>query len=173
MFDNYFSLFQLPNSLPVDHVALSAKYQQLQRQYHPDNFATANDSEKSAIMQQSANINQAYQTLKDPIKAAEYRISLAGIDIYAEHETIHDTDFLFEQFELREILDNIEQAQDWQALDAFYHQILQQKQAVYSQLLQLIDQQNWQIAKNELYKLRYYARLIEQIELLQEKQFDF
>lgn len=174
MFDssNYFSLFQLPVSLPVDMTKLSAEYQQLQRKFHPDNYATASDSEKAAIMQKSATINTGYRTLKDPVKAAEYRVSMQGIDIDTEHDTIRDLEFLGEQFELRERLDDIESALDWTLLDVFYAEVITRKQAIYVNLLQAITREDWQNAKTLVYKLRYFARLIEQIELLQEKQFD-
>ena len=91
---NYFELFQLPIQLPIDSGQLTANYQQLQRQYHPDNFANANDNEKMAIIQKSAMINDGYQTLKNPIKAAEYFLSLQGFDVATEQNIIHDADFL-------------------------------------------------------------------------------
>lgn len=169
--DNYFELFQLPISLPVDMAHLTAHYQQLQRQYHPDNFANATDSEKVAIIQKSAMINDAYQTLKDPIKAAQYLLSLQGFDVETEQNIIHDADFLMEQFTLREQLDEIEQQANFALLDDFDAQISERKRAVYQQLLQHIAKQDWQLALNQIYKIRYLARLIEHIEKLQEKQF--
>lgn len=170
--DNYFSLFQLPMALPVDLTKLNGQYQQLQREYHPDNHATAADSEKTAALQKSATINTAYRTLKDPIAAAEYRLSLQGIDINSEHHTISEPLFLGEQFELRETLDEIEQAKDWPTLDRFYREVSARKQQIYDDLLLLIEQGEWQKAKTILYQLRYFARLIEQIELLQDQQFE-
>lgn len=169
--DNYFELFQLPVQLPVDSTQLALHYQQLQRQYHPDNFATANDSEKSAVVQKSAKINDGYQTLKNPIKAAEYFLSLQGFDIAAEQSIIHDADFLMEQFSLRERLDDIENQANFTLLDDFHAEIIEREKTVYNQLLALIAKQDWQTALNQLYKIRYLTRLIEQIEKLQEKQF--
>lgn len=170
--NNYFSLFQLPMTLPIDTSILNVQYQQLQRQYHPDNYAVASESDRAAAMQKSATINTAYKTLKDPITAAEYRLSLEGIDISNEQNTIFDPLFLGEQFELREVLEEIEQAKDWVALDHFVADVIARKKQIYAELLQVINETEWQQAKTILYKLRYFARLIEQIELLQEKQFD-
>lgn len=174
MFDdnNYFLLFDLPITLPVELSQLNQKYQQLQRQYHPDNYATATDSERSTAIQKSATINAAYRTLKDPIAAAAYRVSLEGIEIDGEQQTIFDPDFLEEQFELRERLDDLEQAKDWLALDPFYDEIIVRKKHVYAELLSAIATNEWQNAQTIIYRLRYFARLIEQIELLQEKQFE-
>ena len=168
---NYFELFQLPIKLPIDSGQLTVNYQQLQRQYHPDNFAQATDNEKVAIIQKSAMINDGYQTLKNPLKAAEYLLFLQGVDVATEQNIIHDADFLMEQFSLREKLDDIESQNNVELLDDFHSEISQRKKQVYQQLLDDISQQNWQAALNQIYKIRYLARLIEQIEKLQEKQF--
>ena len=168
---NYFELFQLPIQLPIDNGQLTANYQQLQRQYHPDNFSQATDNEKVAIIQKSAMINDGYQTLKNPLKAAEYLLSLQGVDVAIEQNIIHDADFLMEQFSLREKLDDIESQNNIELLDDFHSEISQREKQVYQQLLGDISQQNWQAALNQIYKIRYLARLIEQIEKLQEKQF--
>lgn len=168
---NYFELFQLPIKLPIDSGQLTVNYQQLQRQYHPDNFAQATDNEKVAIIQKSAMINDGYQTLKNPLKAAEYLLSLQGVDVAIEQNIIHDADFLMEQFSLREKLDDIESQNNIELLDYFHSEISQREKQVYQQLLGDISQQNWQAALNQIYKIRYLARLIEQIEKLQEKQF--
>ena len=168
---NYFELFQLPIKLPIDNGQLTVNYQQLQRQYHPDNFAQVADNEKVAIIQTSAMINDGYQTLKNPIKAAEYLLSLQGFDVATEQNIIHDADFLMEQFSLREKLDDIESQNNLDLLDNFYSEISERKKQVYQQLLDYISKQDWQTALNQIYKIRYLARLIEQIEKLQEKQF--
>ncbi|MCX8577951.1 co-chaperone HscB [Gilliamella sp. B2717] len=169
--NNYFELFHLPIQLPVDTQQLTLQYQQLQRQYHPDNFATASDSEKMAIIQKSAMINDAYQVLKNPIKAAEYFLSLQGFDVATEQHIIHDADFLMEQFVLREKLDDIESQSNFELLDSFGAEISGRKKDIYNQLLNNISQQDWQSALNQIYKIRYLTRLIEQIEKLQEKQY--
>ncbi|NUE96775.1 Fe-S protein assembly co-chaperone HscB [Gilliamella sp. ESL0232] len=169
---NYFELFSLPAQLPVDVAQLTTHYQQLQKQYHPDNFAVVNDIDKVAIVQKSAIINDGYHTLKNPIKAAEYFLSLQGFDVATEQSIIHDTDFLMEQFFLRERLDDIERKDNFELLDDFYAEIVACQKIVYNELLQFITNQDWSKALNQIYKIRYLARLIEQIEKLQEKQFD-
>ena len=77
-----------------------------------------------------------------------------------------------EQFVLRERLDDIERKDNFELLDDFYAEIVACQKIVYIELLQFITNQDWSIALNQIYKIRYLARLIEQIEKLQEKQFD-
>ncbi|OCG21137.1 Fe-S protein assembly co-chaperone HscB [Gilliamella sp. wkB108] len=150
---------------------LTTHYQQLQKQFHPDNFASAKDNEKVSIMQKSAMINDGYQTLKNSISAAEYFLSLQGFDVATEQNIIHDPDFLMEQFTLREQLDDIESQDNPELLDDFHKEMIKRKNSVYNQLLHYIHEQDWQTALNLIYKIRYLTRLLEQIEKLQEKQF--
>ena len=98
-------------------------------------------------------------------------MSLQGFDVATEQNIIHDADFLMEQFSLREKLDDIENQNNVDLLDDFHSEISHRKKQVYHQLLQHMSQQDWQNAVNQIYKLRYLARLIEQIEKLQDKQF--
>ncbi|MCK4744213.1 MAG: co-chaperone HscB [Sulfuriflexus sp.] len=109
---NHFELFALPISFEIDKASLSARYQDLQRSVHPDKFTNATDREKRLSMQQASIINEAYQSLKDPLKRAQYLLSLKGIDVKSDSNTIMDTEFLMEQMELREALDDIMDASD-------------------------------------------------------------
>lgn len=174
--DNYFELFSLPTHIPVDSAQLTTAYQQLQRRYHPDNFATAAESEKVAMLQKSAMINDAFQTLKDPILSAEYLLSLNGIDVSVEQNIVHDTHFLMEQFELREQLDTIENNSDIeqkeQLLANFSDVVKQRRQYAYQQLLTLVANENWPPSLNEIHKLRFLAKLQLQIERLEDQLFE-
>ena len=64
---NYFELFQIPISLNLDTAQLAVRYRELQRQFHPDNVAAQADAIKLEAMQQSVEINSAYNTLKLPL----------------------------------------------------------------------------------------------------------
>jgi molecular chaperone HscB len=81
-------------------------YRELQRQFHPDKFANSSDMEKRLSVQHSAQINDAYQTLKIPLKRAIYQLSLLGLEL-KDNETAMDPMFLMEQMELREKLEQL------------------------------------------------------------------
>ncbi len=66
---DYFTLFGLPASYTLSLEQLAVRYQDLQRQYHPDKFASAPAAEQLAAVQHSATINQAWQTLRHPLTA--------------------------------------------------------------------------------------------------------
>ena len=61
---DYFTLFGLPAQYPIDLQALTIRFQDLQRQYHPDKFASGTQAEQLAAVSHSATINQAWQTLR-------------------------------------------------------------------------------------------------------------
>ena len=54
---NYFDLFGLPVDFQVDGSLLTVRYRELQKQCHPDNFATASERDRLLAVQQAARIN--------------------------------------------------------------------------------------------------------------------
>lgn len=101
---NFFELFNIPAVFEVDLNDLQRKYTSLQQAVHPDKFANAGDQEKRLSMQQTSHINEAYQTVKEPVSRAVYLLKLKGLDINLENETTMDMEFLMEQMEMREKL---------------------------------------------------------------------
>ena len=83
---DYFTLFGLPASYTLSLEQLAVRYQDLQRQYHPDKFTSAPAAEQLAAVQHSATINQAWQTLRHPLTRAEYLLSLHGFDLASEQD---------------------------------------------------------------------------------------
>ncbi|EGV51055.1 Fe-S protein assembly co-chaperone HscB [Candidatus Endoriftia persephone] len=102
---NYFELFGLPVGFIVDVDSLAERYRDLQRVMHPDRFANATDQERRLSVQGAALINEAFQTIKDPIARGAYLLSMHGIEMDMEKETTMDAAFLMEQMELREELE--------------------------------------------------------------------
>ena len=101
---NYFELFGLPVAFNVDIDLLSDRYHGLLDSLHPDRFAAASDQEKRLSMQASTLINEALQTLKDPLTRARYLVRLHSGDQDPGTGTTRDGAFLMEQMELREKL---------------------------------------------------------------------
>ena len=131
---NHFELFALPVSFEIDISSLSERYQDLQRSAHPDKFTNATDRERRLSMQQASIINEAYQALKDPLKRAQYMLSLNNIDTNSESNTVMDTAFLMQQMELREALDDIMDVSDpLSALERFTADIEKQISDLISQ----------------------------------------
>lgn len=99
---NHFELFGLPARFAVDAAALEARYHELQREVHPDRFAAAADAERRVSMQLATRVNEAYQTLKSPLRRAVYILKLRGVDPGLETNTAMPAGFLMEQISWRE-----------------------------------------------------------------------
>ena len=107
---NHFDLFGLSVGYALDPELLSERYRALQSAVHPDRFASAPDQERRLSMQASTRVNEAFQTLKDPLQRALYLLTLYP-DTGAQ-PTAQDTAFLMEQMELRETLAEARVARD-------------------------------------------------------------
>lgn len=170
---DYFTLFGLTPIYAIDSEQLTLRFQDLQRQYHPDRFATCSEQEKMQALQKAATINAAYQALRHPLKRAEYMLSLHGFDINNEQHTMHDTAFLMEQLELREELDNIENSDDELDLLAKFMQSVKQMQQARSALMVTeLDAMQWEKAADTVRKLRFLDKLQQQAEQLEERLLD-
>ncbi len=107
-----FDIFGLAPQFAIDRAALDARWKDLQREAHPDRFATAPAAAQREAMQWSVRINEAYQRLKEPLKRAAYLCELNGAPIRAEDNTAMPTAFLMQQMQWREDLDDAETAAD-------------------------------------------------------------
>jgi molecular chaperone HscB len=78
---DYFTFFGLPRKLNLDVAALEKDFYELSRKLHPDLNARAGSQEQEWSLQQSSLLNDAYRTLKDPIKRTEYLLKLEGVEL--------------------------------------------------------------------------------------------
>ena len=104
--DNDFVLFGLPERFAQDRAAIDSRWKELQREAHPDRFAAQGAAAQRVAMQWSVRINEAYQRLKDPLRRASLLCELRGAPIDAERNTAMPSEFLIEQMEWREALDD-------------------------------------------------------------------
>ena len=75
---DYFEVFGLPRMLGIDTGALEKTFHGLSRKYHPDYFTTAPEAQQTQALRMTALLNDAYRTLKHPIRRVEYLLSLEG-----------------------------------------------------------------------------------------------
>jgi molecular chaperone HscB len=170
---NYFELFGLPTQFELDGSLLSSQFLDLQKRFHPDNFALAQEGERLQSVQKAAEINDAYQTLKSPLSRAEYLLALNDVDIRGEQHTMQDSAFLLEQMELREELEEIESTQDAEeALFSFDGRVNKDYQIELQTLTIELAQQNWLDAAVSVRKLKFIAKLKNEISRVEEKLLD-
>ena len=160
MTQNYFELFNLPEKFQIDSVKLQENYRSIQKEIHPDRFATSTENEKVQSMIKSTQVNDAYQTLKSPTKRAKYILSL--------HRSVEKItlppDFLMQQMEWEEHLEDIEKNN--KELDQFKLAI-NKKYEEYSLMLstQIDNEQNWNEAAITIDKLYFVEKLLHKINI--------
>lgn len=136
---NDFELFGLPMQFPLERSELDSRWKDLQRQAHPDRFASEGAAAQRVAMQWSARINEAYRRLKDPLTRAAYLCELNGAPINAHSNTAMPASFLMQQIEWREALDD---AHTEAALEALLASVNAAKIELLGQCAQLLDVQH-------------------------------
>ena len=81
---DYFSVFNMEPKLGLDVDALGVEFHRLSRRLHPDRYARALANEREWSLADTALLNDAYRTLRDPLRRTEYLLKLAGADVGEE-----------------------------------------------------------------------------------------
>jgi molecular chaperone HscB len=97
---DYFEFFDLPRNLAIDLRDLEKRFYALSRELHPDRFARRSEAERERALEDSATLNDAYRTLRDPIARALYLLKLEGFDIGEQGSKDVPPELLEEMFEL-------------------------------------------------------------------------
>ncbi len=162
-----FELFGLTQRFAQDRAAIDARWKDLQREAHPDKFAAQGAAAQRVAMQWSVRINEAYQRLKDPLRRAAYLCELHGALVNAENNTAMPAEFLMQQMEWREALD---EAQDVDALDALSAEVGRSRQNLLQRCEQLIDDaQDYAAAVAQVRALMFIERFAQDIDKHYEK----
>lgn len=131
-----FELFGLPQRFAQERSEIDRRWKDLQREAHPDKFAAQGASAQRAALQWSVRINEAYQRLKDPLKRARYLCEQLGAPIDAENNTAMPPEFLMEQMEWREALD---EADGEAALEELSDRVVEKRREMLARIQQLLD----------------------------------
>jgi molecular chaperone HscB len=164
---NYFDLFGLTASFSIDGETLQRSYRDIQSKVHPDRFAHAGDAERRASLQWTTRVNEAFQVLKNPVKRAKHLLELHGVDVAFETSTAMPPEFLMQQMELRETL---EEANDAAALDALRSDLKKQRQILEKAIAEAIDaKKDYAGAAGLVRKLQFLDKLDSEIDSAYEE----
>jgi molecular chaperone HscB len=157
-----FELFGVPERFAQDRAVLDARWKELQREAHPDKFSAQGTAAQRVAMQWSVRINEAYQRLKDPLRRAAYLCELRGAPIDAERNTAMPTEFLVEQMEWREALD---EAGSEDELDDVASKLGSARARILSDIERLLDQeQDAKTAAQQVRALMFIERFAHDVE---------
>jgi len=125
---DYFTCMGLPRRLTIDLPRLEAKFYELSRAFHPDFFQGKSAEEQTISLGNSAMLNSAYRTLRDPIERAEYLLDLEAGAV-KEIRTSPPADLFEEILELQDTLDEYRAADRSSAAAAALRSKLQTERA--------------------------------------------
>ena len=162
-FDDYFALFQLKPQFKIDRQALESAYLTVQQKVHPDMHAQASDSDKRVSMQLSALANSAYRTLMNPIQRGLYMCSRNRVDPQLETNTAMPAQFLMQQMEWRETLDDVRDQPT--ELDELYKEVEQTRVNLLKEVELAIDEANdFDLAAKQLRALLFIDKFSAELE---------
>lgn len=173
---NYFQLFNLPAQFDINLTELSSRYIKLQCQFHPDKHSAGSERDRLLSVQQTANINDAYHHLKQPLLRAEHLLALRGLRIDDEQRSFSDPMFLMQQMTLREQLADIKTATDPDAvIDNVERELQQAKKQLLAELTTALAEdkpEQDQQAADLIRKLKFFYKLQHELELIEQQLKD-
>jgi molecular chaperone HscB len=107
-----FALLGVDRRFEVDLAVLEKTHRELSRALHPDKYAQSGASERRAVLEKAASVNEAWRIVRDPIKRAEALFRLAGVAVGEDREPKPSPAFLMEVLDEREALADARAARD-------------------------------------------------------------
>lgn len=158
---DHFQRLGLVRGFAVATADLDRRYFALQRQLHPDRFVKKTPRERAVSQSQAASLNDAYETLRDPLTRAVYLLRLQGIELEPSNgQTISDPALLMEAMEMREAL---AEAADDRAVDVVAAQVETERKDGFDLLGKAFAQNDMMKARAQTLRLKYLTKLAEDI----------
>ncbi|MFA7269244.1 MAG: Fe-S protein assembly co-chaperone HscB [Sterolibacterium sp.] len=162
---DYFALFGMPRRFGLDTAELERLFRELQARVHPDRHVSLSEAEQRLAMQWSTQANEAYQTLRHPLKRAKYLLQLAGADVQLESNTTMPHEFLLRQMEWREAVEETRSAGDIQALEHLHRRIKQEMTEQYRKLESHLDvERDHQAAVATVRQMMFQEKLLQDVD---------
>ncbi len=168
---DYFAIFGLQPSFELDTQALAATYRELAKDMHPDRFTNASAAQQRQAVEQAAQLNDAFQTLKLPTQRALYLLRQQA-DL-PEETTIEDGEFLFQQMEWREQLETLQEQADIDALAPFVRELKQARNEIDTAFSSCLnDPQQRENAERLARRMQFLDKMFYEVRQLEERLDD-
>ena len=169
---SHFELFGLPLAFELDAAELSRRYREAAKLVHPDRFAAATAQEQRAAVGQAAALNDAYQVLKSPGKRALYLLNLQAP--LEEEATVQDPEFLFQQMEWREELEELAESADFAAIEVFRQRLAGSRKKIDEQFAAVWqDPAQRSLAERLVRRMQFLDKVLYEVRQLEERLDDF
>ena len=168
---NYFELYQIPVSLQVDTAFIKKKFYELSRQYHPDFFSQATDTEQAEALEKSSAVNKAFKIFSNQDETIKYVLQLKNL-LQEEEKYNLPADFLIEMMELNEAITDAKMEDDQEKITSIKSQISNLETELYESIKQIVEHyKNDPVSEEELlqvkdyyFKKKYLSRMLQLIE---------
>jgi molecular chaperone HscB len=160
----YFELLGLPERFVLAPDEIERAYLERSKETHPDRFATAPAGERLAAVQRSVEVQDAYRTLKKPVRRAEYLLARGGLTI-GDNERIADGAFLMQILELREELGDARAAGRTEEVARLQAKMQAHHRTLVAGLAPAFERGDLPKVKQLLIELRYVDRYLEECDV--------
>jgi molecular chaperone HscB len=161
---DHFALFDMAPAFALDATALDQRYREIQARVHPDKHAHLSDAEQRVSMQWATHANEAYQTLKSPLKRAQYLLALRGVDPQIERNTAMPMEFLVQQLECREVVAEARSEHDMEALEELLLEMRREIKQEYETIGRQLNAEDNDAAAQTVRRLLFKDKLLHEIE---------
>jgi len=178
--DDRFAVLGLPRKFEIDLGAAESAYKDLSRQLHPDRFAKADPRARKAALGRTVELNDAWRTVRDPAKRAEYLLELAGFGVVGDDrqseselrktkQVAAPPTFLIEILELREELGEAQRAGDTVKVAFMAEDMRSRAAEALKTLGAALEAGKFEEAARTLVALRYYQRFLDEVAAHEER----
>jgi len=149
---NHFEIFNINPSLDLNMDFIEEKYLELQLKSHPDLMINKSPEAQQKAANDSSNINNAYEILKDPLKRAIYFLEINNIFI----DSIKPDNMLL--MEIMEIKEEFEMA-DKKKREVIKKDLKNKIDLLYQEITALTNKNNIAKAGEKIVLLKYLSNL--------------
>ncbi len=161
MVKTYFSWFDLPEGYSLDLDKLEQQYLTKSRELHPDFHRESATVQHEVSQDLSAQVNQAYNTLKDSFRRADYLIQLRGGPTPSQVRDV-PPEFLEQVLDWR--LEIASLKKNPTAAQRFEEELLEKKETLLAEVGKIIDSGgSLEEARRKLNLVKYLNNLIQDL----------
>jgi len=171
---NFFEIFDLPEAFDLDEKELGSRYHRLQSETHPDRFAGEEEEKKLQAVQLNSYLNEAYATLKSPLRRAGYLLQRRNIDPESVNQQDLDMELLMEQMQLRETLADL--PKDESALPALDAMKVEAKRRIAEReagFAEAFSADQLPLAKKIFHELQFIYKLLDETLQAEEQRLGY
>lgn len=170
---DFFAVLQLAAACELDAGLLERNYRSLQGQWHPDRHSGGTAEARLAAVQMSSLINDAYTTLKSPLARAAHLLALRGCDVGQVRQADLAPEFLLQQMQLRDRLEQVGEGKGGAADEAAIASLAAETRVAWAghwqALVAAVGADQFDVARREFHKLQFMSKLQDEIRAVEDR----